>query len=218
MDAAAVEKAIADGDLQGIRELLKSSPELALSETSAGVSVLMLALYQGKSAIADLLAEQVDSLPLFEAVALGRLEAVRPLLQADPNRLQAWSSDGFQPLHLAAFFARQPVLNHLLSLGADPNQRARQPGAMTPLHSAAASRQTAGVEALLEAGADPNIQQGGGFTALMSAALHGNLAMIDTLLRSGADRQLQADDGRRARDMAAQSGHSEAVLRLDAVD
>lgn len=214
MSTEALEQAIANGDVDGVRATLAANTALALAPTAAGVSSVMLALYQGKPAIANAIAEQVEALPLFEAVALGRLERVRELLAEDSSGLAAWSSDGFQPLHLAAFFARLPVLDFLLQQGADANIRARQPAAMTPLHSAAASRQPELVARLLEAGANPDLQQGGGFTALMSAAIHGNLPMIEHLLRAGARRDLRADDGRSAGDMAVQNGHQAAVALL----
>lgn len=215
MSVQTVEQAITNGRLEDVTALLREQPELALAATQSGVSALMLALYHGKAAIAEALAAAVDDLPWFEAVALGRLETVIAQHRAQPEQLQAWSADGFQALHLAAFFARKEVLNYLLSQHADPNQRARQPAAMTALHSAAASRQADLVIALLQAGADPNLQQGGGFTALMSAALHGNLAMIDALLAAGADPALRAEDGRSAAAMAEQGGHAEARVRLE---
>ena len=214
MSTEALEKAVAGNDLQAVRAALVANPALALARTSAGVSALMLALYQGRELIAIEMAKQADALPLFEASALGRLDRVRELLAEDSTAAAAWSADGFQALHLAAFFARLPVLDYLLEQGADPNVRAQQPAAMTALHSAAASRQAELVARLLEAGADPNLQQGGGFTALMSAALHGNVAMIEHLLRAGARRELRADDGRSALDMAEQNGHQAAVALL----
>lgn len=215
METADLEKAIAAGDIDSAKLMLATEPECGLAITTSGVSALLLALYHGKAQIAEALAEPLDRLPLFEAAAMGHLGSVKALLDAEPEWLNAWSVDGFQAHHLAAFFARREVLAYLLSKGADPNQRARQPAAMTPLHSAAASRQAELVADLLAAGADPNLQQGGGFTALMSAAMHGNLPMMQVLLAAGADTALRADDGRSARDMAQQGGHAAAVALLD---
>jgi uncharacterized protein len=70
------------------------------------VPPLMEALYRGDSAEVEALLAEEPELDLFEAAALGRTGRLRDLLDEDRELVNAWSKDGFQPIHLAAFFGR----------------------------------------------------------------------------------------------------------------
>src|SRR5436190_23377616 len=83
------------------------------------VSPILDALYRGDAAKAAELAAQAPALDLFEAAAIGRLERLRELLDADPAAVDAWSADGFMALHLAAFFGQAQACELLLERGAD---------------------------------------------------------------------------------------------------
>lgn len=58
---------------------------------------------------------------------------------------------------------------------------------VTPLHSAAAARQTETARLLLERGADPNARQRGGFTAMDAARQNGDEELRAVLLAHGAE-------------------------------
>src|SRR5688572_18599142 len=108
------------GDVDGFRPLLADEPQLANARDEKGVSLLMLACYHRQTAIASLLAE-ARPLDVFEAAALGAKDRLVQLCREHPERVHARSPDGFQPLHLAAFFGGVEALHELIVRGADVN-------------------------------------------------------------------------------------------------
>jgi len=99
--------------------------------------------------------------PVFDAIDQGDLEALRPLIQADPELLHGL----FMPhestlLHRAVRQRQFPIARFLLDQGADPNRRDRGDHA-TPMHFAAEQGDLEAVTLLAEAGGDIH---GGGDT------------------------------------------------------
>lgn len=139
---------------------------------------------------------------VFEAAAVGDLEVVRRLLEADASTVVRVTDDGFTALHLAAYFDREEVVSTLLEAGADPDVMATNGTRLRPLHAATAARAPAIVALLVEAGASVDARQSGGFTPLMAAAKHGDTASLRRLLSAGADPNLVADDGSTAQSLA----------------
>jgi ankyrin repeat protein len=139
------------------------------------------------------------------------VERVQQLIAADSAAVSGWAADGFQPLHLAAFFGHPSIAAMLIANRADPNSVARNAMAVCPLHSAAANRSCETVRLLLEHGANPNTKQHGGWTALHAAALHNDLNMIRLLLDHGADPHVKSDEGQTAADLANSKSFSEAA-------
>src|SRR3954468_25080256 len=104
------------------------------------VSPILEALYEGRRDDADALLAESSELDVFEAAGTGNADRVRELLEDDPSLAHAWSSDGFQALHLAAFFGHANAAEALLERRADPSQVSRHELIkVTPLHSAVAS-------------------------------------------------------------------------------
>ena len=210
--------AIRRGELDRLRALLAAEPELARSrETPSGPSALVLAMYHRQPAAAELLRAVRSDLTWEEACVLGDLARLEHLLLRDPALARATSGDGFTALHLACFFGRAALVRALLAAGADPEALAANPSALRPVHSAAASRDQATVEALLAANPDVDTRQARGFTALHAAAQNGDLGIARALLAAGADRGLAADDGRDALAFAREKGHGELARLLEAV-
>jgi ankyrin repeat protein len=206
--------AIATGQVQILRDLFATHSQLRHARDEKGVSLVMLACYHRQPAALEILLAEDRPLDVFEAAALGAAEVIEQLCRAEPKLVEAWSADGFQPLHLAAFFGQAPAAGALLKLNADINAAARNPMAVRPLHSAVASRNFEVARLLVEHGADPNVKQHGGWTPLQAAAMHGDEKLVELLLKAGADPALRSDDGKTAADLAASKGHAALAARL----
>jgi uncharacterized protein len=183
--------------------------------TDKRLSPAMRALYaEGREAAEALLPRDAE-LGVFEAAAFGRLERLADLLSAHPELVNAYSSDGFTPLHLACFSGGSEATRLLIERGADLEALAQASFArVRPLGTAAFSRDHERARALLEAGADPNARAEGGFTPLHSAAQNGDVELVRLLLRYGGDRSVAAADGRKPVDLAREAGHEECAALL----
>jgi ankyrin repeat protein len=151
------------------------------------LSPLMQALYEGDRERAEGLRH--PELDVFEAAAVGDVERLRVLLDADPSLVSEWSVDGFTPLHYAVFFGTSETVHLLAERGADLEAPARNEeiaGRARPLHSAVAAGRRETVEALLAAGADPRAERPGGGTPLDEAELTGRTELVDLLRTHGA--------------------------------
>jgi len=205
------------GDADAVAGLLAADPSMAATRDPDLVSAPMHALYRGHPRIAELLAESLPELDIFEAAALSRPTRVRALLTTDPSLARALSADGFTALHYPAFFggpAAAEVTELLLDAGADANARSANSFDVLPLHSACAGNHDEVVAILIAAAADVNARQSGGYTPLHGAAQNGADLTVDRLLAAGADRGARNDAGETAADVAAAAGHTELAERL----
>ena len=151
-----------------------------------GVSAVLWARYRSQPDVVDALLAADPVLDVFDAAALGRLDRLAELVDADPDQANAWSADGFTPVGLAAFFGHPEAVRFLIERGADVHAVARNPMRVQPLHAATAARSVESVRLILEAGADPDAEQQEGWTALMAARRHGDDEIVDLLLAHGA--------------------------------
>jgi ankyrin repeat protein len=150
---------------------------------------------------------------MLEAVMQGDAAQVEACLAADRDTVEFFSSDGWTPLHLAAYFGHREAAECLLAHGANVEVRSNNDMRNLPHHAATANRQHALVELLLEHGADVNAVQSGGFTSLHEAALLGDEELVKLLLARGADKGLVNDAGQTALQIAEEKGHG-AVAEL----
>jgi ankyrin repeat protein len=208
--------AIQQGDAARLRALLAEDASAANARDASGVSALMLAIYQQRKDMLDLLRVRRTQFDIFEAAAMGRTDLVEELLAQSPAQANAWSGDGFTPLHFAAFFGQDSVARMLLEQHADAAAVSRNAMQVTPLHSAAAGRHNSIVQALLGAGAPVNAKQQQGWTALHAAAQNGDQTMVELLLKYGANPKARNDDGLTPDQLAHQKGHAEIAERLRA--
>ncbi len=206
--------AIKKGNQQAVEAVLDSQPELASAHDSGGMSAVLTAIYYQQPKIADLLINRGASLNLFEASAAGRADDVITHLESAPQDVNAWSTDGFQPLGLASFFGHTALVKTLLERGAEVSAPSHNQLNVQPLHSAVAGQHFEIARMLLEHGANPNARQSGGFTPLHGAAQNGQAAMILLLLEHGADPNAADDSGALPAALAQAGGFTEAVELL----
>ncbi len=209
-------EAIRAGNGGEVRAILERDPGAVNRRNDRGHTPVLIAQYHHKRDIVqDLLAAEPD-LDVFDACCVGRTARVAQLLDADPALLNAYNSDGFFPLGLAAFFGHPETVKLLVSRGADLAQAARNPMKIQPLHAGAASKNAEVVRLLVAAGAPVNATQEGGWTPLHAAAKDGNIEMARALLAKGADPKQPNDKGVSAIGLAADSGNMEMLKLLKA--
>jgi ankyrin repeat protein len=158
-------------------------------------------------------------MPLHRAIDAGDARAVASLLDAGANvnepirsNEQHSSEWGNTPLHLAARDGRDDIVRLLLSRGANFN--AQNDRGITPLHLAAAAREST-AQLLLDAGARVDLADERGQTALHWAATDAQPTMIALLVARGAKVNARDRDGRTPLYLAAaEEGHSSAIVEL----
>ena len=144
------------------------------------------ALYAGDRAGAEAVAAGVE-LDVFDAAALGRVDRLRQLLDADPALAATLSDDGFTPLHLACFAGGADAVRLLVERGAPLERLAEASFArVRPLGTAVFAGEREAVEILLEAGADPNGVDSGENVPLQTAEASGNEEVARLLREHGA--------------------------------
>jgi ankyrin repeat protein len=206
--------AIDAGDEARLAELLATEPGLAGERDDDGVSAALHARYRDNhDAVAQLLATDPE-LDIFDAAGLGRPDRLADLVAADPGLASAFASDGFTPLHLAAFFGGVEAARLLVARSAPPNVVSRNALQVMPLHSAAAGSHVAVARLLVEAGADVNAVQPHGYRPLHAAAQNGNRELTELLLAAGADPAARTDDGKTPADLATAAGHADIASLL----
>ena len=181
--------AIKEGKQEVAERLLCATPGL-IHERENGVSPILAAAYNNQPKLANFLAEKMVTLNIFEAAATGKRNQIIRILARDPQLVNAYSDDGYQPLGLACFFGHLETARYLINAGARVNSPSKNKMKVTALHSAAASRHTNLVKFLLEQKADPNLLQRGSFTPLHAAAQNGDVESVRTLLFHGADADI----------------------------
>src|ERR1051325_7358179 len=90
------------GNAARLKEILAADRAQAAVRNERGHSAILIAQYHHKKDLVEMLLAAEPELDLFDAASVGRLDRVRGLLDQDPSRVNAWSSDGFTPLHLAS--------------------------------------------------------------------------------------------------------------------
>jgi ankyrin repeat protein len=206
-------EAIKAGNREKVENLLLESPGL-IHEKENAISPILLAAYHHQPAIADLLAEKTVTLSIFEAAATGRTAYIIILLAREPELINAYAEDGFQPLGLACFFGHYDTAEFLVKAGASANSYSNNALHATPLQSAVAAQHLSIVKLLLANGADPNCREAGGYTPLHAAAHNGDVDVIRALIYGGADLEARGEDGKLPVDLALDAEQEEAARLL----
>jgi len=161
-------------DVEGIRAQLADDPAAAAAHDERGLTAVMRAAYRGRDVLHAVLAADPPLEP-FDRIVVGESEGLPA-----PD---AWTPDGFTPLHIAAFAHNAEAARKLLGAGANPNVLATASFArVTPLGTCAFAGANEVAQVLLEHGADRTLTADDGFTPLDSALENGN-AELAALLR-----------------------------------
>src|SRR2546425_13029370 len=123
--SAAFIDAIKAGEFERVKAMASADPALIDARSRSGESAILTAVYHHQKEIVNLLVARGAALSIFEACAAGELEHVERLVNAET--INAYSADGWTPLHLAAFFGHTKVAELLVSHDADVTARLRHP-------------------------------------------------------------------------------------------
>jgi ankyrin repeat protein len=197
------------GKTEDVRREIRDNPAALKVRDANGASPLLVAIYHQKHDIATMIADAAESVDLFEAAALGRVDRIKELLRADPASASSYSPDGFPAVGLAAFFGHLDAVSTLIAAGADIHAAATNALKVQTIHAAVASKNLAIVRAVLEAGADPNAAQQQGFRPMHEAGSSGSRELAELLMKYGADPSLKNDAGKDAIAFAREKGHAD---------
>ena len=196
---------------QALAIRLKEDPSQANAVTEQGISLLQLAAYYRNQEAIDVIVRYKNRLDIFESATVGDVKSVEQLLMKHDGQINTYSSDGFTPLTLAAYFGHLDVVKLLLEHHANPNIAANNQMRVCPLHSACAISNYEIAELLIKAGADVNARQHSDITPLHSAAHNGQARLAKLLIDHGADVNARSDSGQSILDMAKEKGDKETI-------
>ncbi|HEX6787822.1 MAG TPA: ankyrin repeat domain-containing protein [Gaiellaceae bacterium] len=164
---------IDSADVEGIRAALTEDPAAAASHDERGLTAVMRAAYRGRDVL-DAVCAVDPPLEPFDRIVVGESDGLPA-----PD---AWTPDGFTPLHIAAFAHNAAAARALLAAGADPNVISTASFArVTPLGTCAFAGANEVARVLLEHGADRTLTADRGFTPLDSALANGNDELVALL-------------------------------------
>jgi ankyrin repeat protein len=168
-------------DADGISALLAADPAARDSRNGEGLSPLLHATYRGAGPAVAAILEAGEPTDPWDRLVAGYADNL--------PAPEAWSPDGFTPLHLAAFVDNVPAASALLAAGADPNVLATASFArVTPLGTCAFAGALGVARLLLEHGADPHIGEDGVYSVEAAAIARGNEELTRLIGAVGTDR------------------------------
>lgn len=185
----------------GIREIFKFNPNLELLNEN-GFTPLHQAIFQGRTACVRLWIDQAN--------------AEGPRTEAFVKALEARTSRGLSPLHIAALHNRVDIIQLLHDTGRLGGVNV--PGSIdkvSPLHLAAVMGHIATMTMLIQYGADVNAKAIVGNTPLHFAADRGAVSAARHLIDSGALADLENDDGMKPWMIAEMQNHTELKFALE---
>jgi ankyrin repeat protein len=217
-DAQALFESIRTGDAGKVRELVSANVNLVNARNPQMQSAVLMSCYQGRKEIRDLLIKKGATLELHEAVAAGKLNRVKEIVDAEPALAKNYSPDGFPVFALAAAFGHEDVARYLHGKGAEINAVATNGTGYSALTGAVASGHASIAQWLAENGADVNYRYAKGYSPLLTAAASGHLEIVKMLLAHGADSHARTDDGKNALAFAQERGHNEVAKYLQVLE
>jgi ankyrin repeat protein len=213
-NAAAFIDAIKAGEFERVKAMVSAEPTLIDARGRTGESAILTAVYHRQKEIVNLLVARGATLTLFEACAAGEFDRAERALEADSPAVNAFSSDGWTPLHLASFFGHLKVAELLLAHNADVLARSRNSTGNTPLHAALAGNHKLVAGLLIGRGADVNATDTAGWRPLHLASANNNIDAIKQLIAQGADVHAPNGEGLTSLTLAQEKNHREAAAFL----
>jgi ankyrin repeat protein len=213
-NAAAFIDAIKAGEFERVKAMVSAEPTLIDARGRTGESAILTAVYHRQKEIVNLLVARGATLTLFEACAAGEFDRAERALETDSSAVNAFSSDGWTPLHLAAFFGHFKVAELLLAHNADVLARSRNSTGNTPLHAALAGNHKLVAGLLIGRGADVNATDTAGWRPLHLASANNNIDAIKQLIAQGADVHAPNGEGLTSLTLAQEKNHREAAAFL----
>ncbi|MEO8474629.1 MAG: ankyrin repeat domain-containing protein [Chryseolinea sp.] len=183
---------------------LDQDPSLNDAKTEQGISLLQLAIYYRKPEMVRVLRSRRSTIDVFEAAAIGEINAVRDTLTSKPELINSYAADGFTPLGLACFFGHFDIAQYLVNAGADVNLASNNAFKVAPIHSSCSISSFELTELLLKNNANVNATQQQGVTPLHGTAHNGNHELTKLLIEYGADLGAKTDGGKTPLDMAVE--------------
>lgn len=181
------------GDTLGVRVLLERDPAAADARDDDGLTPLMHAAYRGRGPVFDAIAAGNAPADAWDRIVLGQTDGLPA-----PD---AWSPDGFTPLHIAAFARNADAAAALLAAGADPNVFATASFArVTPLGTCAFAGAMDVARLLLRSGANAALTEVEGATPLEAARANGDEQLVALLFVSHSHGQMDNVRAALARD------------------
>ena len=212
-DAAFID-AIKAGEYERVKAMVSAEPTLIDARGRTGESAILTAVYHRQKEIVNLLVARGAALTLFEACAAGEVERAERSMANDGSAINAFSVDGWTPLHLAAYFGHTKIAEMLISRGASVNACSRNSTGNTPLHAALAGNHKLVAGLLLGHGADVNAADAAGWRPLHLAAANNNIDAVNTLIAQGADVNAPNGEAQTALSLAQEKNHREAAAIL----
>lgn len=161
-------------DAAGVYTLIDRDDKVLGVRDDNGLTPLMHAAYRGRGAVFHAIAGHGADDP-WDRLLLGESDGLPA-----PD---AWSPDGFTPLHIAAFAHNAAGAQTLLDAGADPNVFATAPFArVTPLGTCAFAGATAVARALIRGGANASLTEVEGGSPLEAAFQNGYRELVAVLV------------------------------------
>lgn len=194
-------------ETEKLLEMLSANPEVLDAKDANETSGFLLVAYSGNQPVFQKAKAVRKNFSFQEAVIAGRIDLVNERLLNNPTLANQYSTDGFTPLALAAFFNETEIARLLIRHGANPGLSATNQSRVNALHSAVAKENLELCELFLLNGADVNAPQMQNVTALHSASHKGNLQIVKLLVENGANIESKMDNGDTALAIAERDGH-----------
>jgi ankyrin repeat protein len=180
------------GDAAGVQALIDRDSGVLGARDDSGLSPLMHAAYRGRGAVFHTIAGHASDDP-WDRLLLGESEGLPA-----PD---AWSPDGFTPLHIAAFAQNAAGAQALLAARADPNLFATASFArVTPLGTCAFVGATTVARTLIRGGADAALTEVEGAAPLDAAFQNGFQDLVAVLVVALAHGDIDSVRGALERD------------------